>query len=493
MSRVNLCKRTDGAPGAAGGRPRAVRARLVLLLPALWGAVLFLAGFELIGARPVAARPRAGGESSDVAADTLRLSLSEAIARALESSPRLAAMEATQRAAGASARAARAAGLPSVDLSAGYSRYSDVPDFVLTLPGGRAQTIAPNIPDAWRARTSVTVPLFTGWRIAGAADAALSERYAVGNDLAAVRADVVLEATTAYWNLRTQREAASVLREALAAYESHLVDARNRARVGLAAPNEVLAVEVERDRAELGRLQADGSAAVAEENLRGLLALPARVLVIAADLPGDTPAGPGSAASAAPAPDSLVTIALTTRPERKALAERMAAAEARVRSERGARWPQLAAIAGYDYANPNRRLTPALAEWKETWDASVYLSLPLFDSGRISAATARARAQAEALRQQAIDLDRRIRLEVTSRAIECRTAEAALAVSERALDSARENEKVTRDRYREGVAASSELLDAEVSSLRAALDRTDAQARRFMAQASLDRAVGRLW
>jgi outer membrane protein TolC len=78
------------------------------------------------------------------------------------------------------------------------------------------------------------------------------------------------------------------------------------------------------------------------------------------------------------------------------------------------------------------------------------------------------------------------------RVIEQRTAEEAVAVSERAVDAAQESEKVTRDRCREGVASSSDLLDAEVRSLRAALDRTDAQARLLLAGASLDRAVGKL-
>jgi outer membrane protein TolC len=390
-----------------------------------------------------------------------------------------------------------------VDLSAGYTRYSDVPEFVLTLPGGRPQSIAPNVPDGWRARASVSVPLITGGRIAGAAEAARGESYAAGNDLVAARADLVLETTTAYWNLRLQTESATVLAEAMAAYESHLVDARHRAEVGLAARNEVLAVEVERDRAELGRVQADGAAAVAEANLRRLIGAGERIVIVAADRPVDERTPPHPAADTdrsvergakvdTPALDSLVAIALATRPEREALASRVAAAEARVRCEQGARWPQLAAVAGYDYANPNRRITPARAEWKETWDASVNLSLPLFDSGRIAAATARARAQAEALRRQAIDLDQRIRLEVTLRGIERHTAEETVGVAERAVEAARENEKVTRDRYREGVASSSDLLDAEVRGLRAALDRTDAQARLLLARANFDRAVGKL-
>jgi outer membrane protein TolC len=49
---------------------------------------------------------------------------------------------------------------------------------------------------------------------------------------------------------------------------------------------------------------------------------------------------------------------------------------------------------------------------------------------------------------------------------------------------------VTRDRYREGLVPSSELLDAEVALLRADLDRTSAEVRLRLAEVLLDRAVG---
>ncbi|HET8646371.1 MAG TPA: TolC family protein, partial [Vicinamibacteria bacterium] len=89
------------------------------------------------------------------------------------------------------------------------------------------------------------------------------------------------------------------------------------------------------------------------------------------------------------------------------------------------------------------------------------------------------------------DLERRIRLEVTQRIEERRTAGARVSLAERSLESARLNHKVAADRYREGVIPSSELLDAEVGLLRAALDRTSAQAALRVAEAALQRATGR--
>jgi len=64
-------------------------------------------------------------------------------------------------------------------------------------------------------------------------------------------------------------------------------------------------------------------------------------------------------------------------------------------------------------------------------------------------------------------------------------------VAARGVASSMENELVTGDRHRAGVAASSERLDAEAVRLRAALDHKDALVQVRLAAAALDRAVGR--
>ncbi|MGE5126291.1 MAG: TolC family protein [Betaproteobacteria bacterium] len=136
-------------------------------------------------------------------------------------------------------------------------------------------------------------------------------------------------------------------------------------------------------------------------------------------------------------------------------------------------------------------IVPPTADWKATWDVGVGHRWCVFAGGRRSAGEARARAQAAAAAAQLRELDRAIRLEVTQRALELRTAEARLAVSSRSVESALENRRVAADRYREGVIPSSELLDAEVAQERAALSRTEALAALRLAAAALERAVGR--
>jgi outer membrane protein len=412
----------------------------------------------------------------------VRLTLAEAIARAREQSPRLAQLRALESAADAGVDWAKAQRMPYLDFTASYARNSRIPEFKLPPPIG--VTVFEDIPDNWRSRLLLTAPIYTGRRIESGIAAASDERAAAAGETRAGVGDVILETTAGYWSLVTARESAQVVADALGTFDAHLADARNRERFGMAARNEVLAVEVERDRAQLAALLADNAAEVANANLVRLLGLPPAAGIDAAEplapseLPGESV-------------ETLVEAAFAARPERAALAARLAAAEARVAAQRSSRYPQISAAAGYDYADPNAHYLPPQDVWKSSWNVGVGLSLSVFDGGRTSAAVAQAAAQADAIRRQIADLDRRIRLEVTARLLDVRTAGAAVAVASRSLASAEENRRVSSDRYRAGVGLSSELLDAETGLLRAGLERTEALARVRMTLASLDRAVGR--
>jgi outer membrane protein len=413
----------------------------------------------------------------------VRLTLAEALGRAREASAHLAELRSLAAAAGAGLTGARAERLPKVDASASYTRQSDVPELRLTLPGLGAETVFPNIPDNYRGHLGLELPLYTSGRIANAVTANARQLTAANQDVQQGRADVEQETATAYWALVTARDSERVLAESLVDYDVHLKESRDRRDVGMAASNEVLAVQVQREQAELARLQAASSAAVANANLLRLL-----------DLPPDTsiePVEPLAEPAPSPPPAAAPPAAEAARPEIVALRSRIAAGRANAAATRAGLWPQANLSAGYDYANPNPRILPLEPRWKTSWSVGAVVSLSLFDGGRTAAAAAQIDAQADALGHRLEDLERRVRLEVTQRLLELSTSRQAAAVAVANLDSAHENVRVARDRYHEGVIPSSELLDAETALLRASLDRTNALAQVRVALANLERAVGR--
>ncbi|HYM59612.1 MAG TPA: TolC family protein [Thermoanaerobaculia bacterium] len=412
------------------------------------------------------------------------LTLADAIERAHTSSQRLAQLHALENAAEENIRIASAAKMPQAALTAGYTHTSNVPEFSIALPGIGLRTLFPNITENYRGALSASVPLYTGGRIQESIRAAEHQRSASALDSSAAANDLTLETTIAFWSLVTAQDSVKVLEQSLVTFDAHLKDARNRKDLGLAAANEVLAVEVERDRAEVSLLRARNSAELANANLLRLIGSPPGSIVEPAEpLTAIVPQDDGN--------EKLVVLALERRPERAALLARIKASEANVGIQRSAVKPQSSFVADYVYANPNSRIFPLSESWRSSWDVGFTLSLTLFDAGRTKAAAAQATAQTEALRRQLDDLDERIRLEVTSRRLDLATAEASVNLSDRSVESAKENARVAADRYREGVAPSSELLDAETALLRAELDQTESRAQLRLAKAALDRAVGR--
>jgi outer membrane protein len=437
----------------------------------------------LAASTAVAAVPRGFAQEAP-GPPLMRLTLAEAVERARSNSPRLEELRALHTAADAGLRGAKAGRLPILDLQASYDRYSRVPELVIAQPGNPSRTIFPNLQDRYMTSAGLSMPLYTGGRVGGQIEAARQGALAAGKDVETGTSDLVLETITAYWDLVSARESERVLAESIASYEADLKQVRDRFDVGMAARNDILNVQVERDQAELDRLRAANSAGVANENLVRLLGL----------TPGSRvePIEPVAASALADEPvEGLVAKALEARPEIAGLRARAAAAEASIRIARSARLPQASLDGAFEYARPNLRILPLTDTWNDSWRIGATVSLQAFDGGRTSAAVARARAEAEAARRQLEDLVRHVRLDVTSRALDLSTRRAALEVAERNLEAARENVRVSQDRYREGLIPSSELLDAESRLLQSGLSRTRSATELQQARANLDRAVGR--
>ena len=422
--------------------------------------------------------------AQDASAAPVRLTLDDAIVRARSTSGRLTSLAALSHAAAEGTRAANAARKPDVEVTAAYSRNSNVPELILSTPGAPPRTIFPNLPNNWRARVGASLPLYTGGRIENDIHASEETERATTADRAAAERDVVLETHVAYVNVLLARDTARVLAEAVASYDAHQKDAKNRMDLGLIASHEVLAVTVERERSELARTQAENAARVAEANLARLVGLP---LDTTLELDASTL---GDAVSTVTA-DDLAKRAVAERPELEALRARVRAMEASAQSARAATKPQAGLQAGYDYANPNPKILPLTGDWNDTWSVGFNLSWKFLDGGKSNAASARAMAQADSLRAQLSDLESRIRLEVVTRRLEFDSALAGKVVAARGVDAARDALRVAQDRYKEGVLVSSELLDAETRLLTAQLEITRNEAQIQVARANLTRAAGR--
>jgi outer membrane protein len=120
----------------------------------------------------------------------------------------------------------------------------------------------------------------------------------------------------------------------------------------------------------------------------------------------------------------------------------------------------------------------------------VNVSWPLFDGGRTRAEVAGAAASRRALQARLDEFDSILNLEIRQRVAEIESSRAAIAAAEDALQAATEAYRVLGERFRAGVATSTDVLSAQVAVLQAELDRKQALVSSRLADARLHRALG---
>ena len=430
--------------------------------------------------------------SSSFGQSPVRLSLADAIARGFANSHRLAEARAREEGAIAAATSADLADKPIVGASAAYSRTNHVTEFSFPQLNGTRLVVYPDIPNNITSRVGFQWPIYTSGRVDALERAAIAEAQAAGADIETTRADLRFEIVRAYWAAVTAREAERVLEESTARAEKQLGDARQRFDVGLIPPNEVSSLEAQRSRERAQLIEATNIREGAIIDLRRLIGVPQDAvieLVDALDAGGSTGSS-GSTSSTGDVP-VLVKQALDARPERKALTFRIGGAEARQQAALTATKPTLSLGGGFDYANPNRKIFPVQRKWDESWDVSVNVNWNFFDSGRAKSQAAEAAAIVTATRERLAEFDSVVSADVRQRLLDLESSQAMVRAASDAVRSAADASRVVGDRFGAGVATSTDILVAQVAQLEAELVRTRALAGVRLAEARLDRALGR--
>ena len=161
-----------------------------------------------------------------------------------------------------------------------------------------------------------------------------------------------------------------------------------------------------------------------------------------------------------------------------------------VKAARSGFFPQVYLSGNYYYLRPNPRILPSLDRFKGTWDLGVSVSFDVWNWGQTKRQAEQAEARLGQAREARKALEDQAVLEVTQCRLSLARAGEKVRVAGQAVGQAEENLRVTRERFKQGVALSSDVLDAEVALLQAKLGRTQAAIDRVLAQARLEKALG---
>ena len=455
----------------------ASRLRVSSLLVGLIAGVL---GFGS-GASAVAQTVTRGEEADTLTADA-------AVQRALEENPTILAARQQRTAASSSIRQARADWFPVVQGEARYRRLSDNVDYTVDFPGapsGGSQpvTFAPAILNRYSARASVEQPVFTGFRVANQIEAAQSQTKAARAQVESTKNEVAFATRRAYWRLYEAKARAEAATDALRQIERRLTDVRNQREAGMATDTDVLRVQARRDRVRIEKIQARNAVQSARHTLNEELGRPLDAPVVLSDTV--------TVDSVAHDPGRLVRRATDRRPDLRALRQTVEARAAEVDVAQSGWFPQVALTGSYLYARPNEQLFPPEDRFQGTWDVGVSLSWRLSTGGGTDAATDRAQARRLQARYELQDRRQAVRVEVRTQVQNMEQARRAVIAAETSVQSARAAYRAVQSRADAGMAVVSDLLDAERALREARARLAAAQADYALAQAALDRAVGR--
>ena len=431
----------------------------------------------LLGLAAALASPARAGEPQTPPSP---LTLAAAMQKARESARDVTAAQARQGAAEARASQAKAMRLPSFNLTALFMRTNNPAEaFAMKLNQGTfsfPEFVASDPNDAAPLNTGITraeiaLPLFTGGELSGRIDQARLAAAAASGTSTWVADNAALSAAEAYVMVAQAEEYAALLHKSRDTVAAHVKLAGDYVTQGMLVRSELLRAEIELARMDDLVTEADGRVRIANANLAFRLG-----------------AAGGSSWALSPLPDPRPVAVpldgwLETAGQRSDLVSArrlLAAGELEEKVKQAPFWPKLALIAKgelygdrpFGSTGRSGSLT-AVATWN------------VFQGGADRAAVFAAREDARAGREDVARFAESVRLEVRQAFEEAKTAEARHATARKALEAAREAERITDDRFRAGVVKTLDLLDVTTA-------RREAETRELVARADAHTAALKL-
>ena len=465
-------------------------------------------------------------EASVGAADpAVRLSLDEALSRALEQSEEVKTARAQVDAASAQVKNARSAALPQVNAQLSYNRAlrSIFQGGGFTLPDSLQFDPDPNAPledrvrylednatlaglhglgslfsnmpfgqeHTWIGGISVTQPIFAGGRIKSGMDAARAAADAARAALEETVHDVAVQVKEAYYGAVLADRTVEIVEASVELAEAHLEQVRLQFDAGRASELEVLRAEVERQNLQPQLVQARNARDLAILNLKRLVNLPMDAAVeLTTELDASSAEAQRLASIALPSLDEAAT-RLQRRAALRAAEDFVEVRREQVNIAKGSYLPTVALTGNLSrQAFPSSGAFPGSDDWRDDWSVGVAVQWSLFDGFKREAEIDAARSEVRQAELQLNQLREGVRLEYEQALGELRRAQEQVTAAATNVEQAERVYDLTELRYREGVATQLDVSNARLALQQARLNQVQAFHDAYLAVAKAERALG---
>jgi len=418
--------------------------------------------------------------------DTLRITLDDAIRRALATSEEMRGAHAfvTQTEGQVLQELSRA--LPQVSGTVTYNRKLESIFQGVASDTGFFGNLFKNSPFAaqhtWTADLTGQQLLWSGGKVGAALRAA---RAANGSAHASEReaaSDLTFQVRQAYYDAVYAKRLVEIAGSALEQARAHLGQVRAGRREGSRSEYEMLRAEVDAANQE--------PPVVAAENGRDIALLALKRLVNA---PLEQPV---VLVTPLVSPDGTVpvvtdpSLSVDRRPGLAAADLEVEARRQAVRVYRGQRWPDLYVSSTISQQAFPQELWPRRKQFVRAWDASLRLEVPIFTGLRVEGQVAQARGQYEQARANRDRMREGAVIEATQARDELERALSTLTARRETVRQAQRAWELAGVRFTNGMSTQIEVSDARLQLQSAEVNEVQAMRDYLVAIAALERAVG---
>jgi len=414
------------------------------------------------------------------------LSLTEAIDLSIKNSKQLKSSQAKIEEATAALKEAVERKLPDAGVSGSYLRLNK-PNIDLKTKkdngntgGGTTTSESPSPSQAMYGVANVSMPIFSGFRIKYGIESAKYLEQAAKLDAENDKGAIILNTIDAYNNLYKSKEAVDLVTENLQSARERAAQFANLEKNGLLPRNDLLKAQLQVSNTELSLLDAQNNWQLANINMDLMLGLPEKTELVIDTASLQAPMNLKGV-------DEYVQLALQNRKDLSALSYREKAAATAVKATKGEKYPSLAVTGGYVAANIPGVLTVTNAV---NIGIGVQYSLSSLWKNKSKVEQAEAR-QKQVVAGEELLADA-IRLQVNQAFQNYLVSNKKIAVHENAVAQATEAYRVIKNKYENGLATTTELLDADVAQLQARLNFAFAKSDAVVAYDKLLQSAGLL-
>jgi outer membrane protein len=375
--------------------------------------------------------------------------------------------------------------LPKFSTSYSYTRQNEQPTTTMTLPSLPSSgpfTIPVGTQDNYAWALEVKQPLFAGGGIVANYHANKIGAEIAATDESTVAQDIVQEVKLAYFNILKAERLHSVAVQSVEQLEAHRKMAQDFFDVGVIPRNDLLRAEVELANGRQNLVKAENSLEMAKSKFN---------MVLRREI--NTPTELEDILTLKPFTQSLhecQTRAMENRSEIKSSAMKVEQSQKMVDLTKSEYFPTINAVGHYERFGDTPGVSGSLYRDQENWYVMGVASWNFWEWGRtknrVDASRSRENQTAYALQ----NIKDHVTLEVKNAWLTLHEAEKQLAVTQKAIEQAEENYRISRERYHEQVGTSTDVLDALTLLTRAKSDYFNALSDYNISMARLERAMG---